>query len=265
MESDHYATLVWNSETHTASDAPLLNGLRIVQGRVEFDLAGREIPADFLAANDAICTGCHEQAAEILIHLADEDLALLAGIPLRTDLLFYLGKLYTACGQLERARDCLHKILSVEPHPIVHYQLSEAYLPDQRCVSRALEHIQRAVSLCPNNAFLLDRLGHCLFEAGRAQEAVLAGERALALLPDSAHLLARLLWRLNYIPQTTRQSLLEGYQRWGRLLKSSPLAAGRPFARSAEGALRVGLLSPDFRRGSAVQLMDPFVAVLPSS
>ncbi len=260
MESDQRANLVWCPGTHTAPESGYLTGLRIVQGRVDLDLAGREIPTDFLEANHAISTGCREKAGDILVRLADEDLELLETAPVRTDLLFYLGKLWFETGQWEQARECLSKVLSIEPHPIVHYQLAETYLPDLRYLSKALEHMQQAVALCPHNAFLLDQLGHCLFQGGRAHEAVLASEQAVALQPDNPQLLERLLWRLNYVPQTTRQTLLGGYQRWGRLVQVPPGARTLPLVRQAEGPLRVGLLSPDFCRGSAVLLMEPFIS-----
>ena len=260
MESDHRANLVWFPDTRTAPESGYLTGLRIVQGRVDLDMAGREIPTAFLEANNAISTGCRDKAGDILVRLAEEDLDLLETVPVRTDLLFYLGKLWFDTGHLEQARECLHKILSIESHPIVHFQLAETYLPDLRHVSKALEHMQQAASLCPNNAFLLDQVGHCLFQTGRAHEAVLVSEQAVALEPDNPQLLERLLWRLNYVPQTTRQTLLEGYQRWGQLVQVPSDASPLPFVRQAEGPLRVGLISPDFCQGSAVLLMEPFIS-----
>ena len=167
MESDQQAHLVRIPGTHTASESGYLAGLSIVQGRADLDMAGREIPSDFLAAHRALRTGCREKAEDILVRLADEDLELLGTAPVRTDLLFYLGKLWFETGQLEQARECFQKILSVESHPIVHFQLAESCLPDLHRISKALAHMQRAVSLCPNDAFLLDQVGHCLFLAGR--------------------------------------------------------------------------------------------------
>ena len=260
MASDQCANLVWCPGTRSASEPGYLASLRIVGGCVDLDMAGRVIPEDFLKANRAIGSGRRAEAKDMLNRLSDEDLDLLEGEPVRTDLLFYLGKLCFDTGQMERAREYLTRVLPVEPHPMVHYQLAQTYLPDLRHVSSAVEHMQQAVSMFPDSAFLLDELGHCLCLVGRTKEGVGVSEQAVALEPDNPHWLERLLWRLSYASQTTRRTHLAGYQQCGRRL--APIEWSRTAHRNrpdAERPLRVGFISPDFRRHSVARAFEPLL------
>lgn len=193
IASNQRANLVWCPGIRSASESVYLAGLRIVGGCVDLDMAGRAIPEDFLKANHAIATGRREEAKDLLNGLSDQDLDLLQGKPVRTDLLFYLRKLWFETGQMEPAREYLRRVLPVESHPMVHYQLAQTYLSELRHVSRAVEHMQQAVSLFPDSAFLFDELGHCLCKVGRTSEGVVVSERAVALEPDNPQLLERLL------------------------------------------------------------------------
>ncbi len=100
-------------------------------------------------------------------------------------------------------------------------------------------------------------------EQGRVPDAILGYRRALALDPKAAAAAQNLALLLHYDPGTRGPALRRAAEAWARLVEArtppQPLAPADP---EPDRRLRVGFLSPDFRRHSCAFFLEPLLAHL---
>jgi len=114
---------------------------------------------------------------------------------------------------------------------------------------------RRAADLRPDYADALGNLGEVLKEMGRAPDAMAAYERAWRLVPDEPEKGSNLLLALCGLDGETPDAIAARHFQWGG--SAAPAApAHRP---DAQGRLRVGYLSGDFRRHSVAYFLEPIL------
>lgn len=104
----------------------------------------------------------------------------------------------------------------------------------------------------PNN------LDMALHEMGRPDEATAAFRQALALKPDLAAAHSNLILAMNYDDGVTQDEILTESRRWGAA-HGAP-GVDRPAADGRQRRLRIGYVSPDFRRHSVGHFIAPIIA-----
>jgi Flp pilus assembly protein TadD len=91
----------------------------------------------------------------------------------------------------------LRKLIKLRPdHAHAHNALGYTLADRNERLTEARELIEKALSLAPNDAFIMDSMGWVLFRLGRNREALDYLQRAFALRPDAeiaAHL-GEVLW-----------------------------------------------------------------------
>lgn len=99
----------------------------------------------------------------------------------------FLGELYTAENQLDRAVDVLERATEVHPqNPDIQSQLLNAYVQTGQ-LDRALSEYERAVELNPENKLYRYNLGSLLLESERYDDAIEHLEKAVEIDPDYAN------------------------------------------------------------------------------
>jgi predicted O-linked N-acetylglucosamine transferase (SPINDLY family) len=97
-------------------------------------------------------------------------------------------------------------------------------------------------------------------EQGRVPEAILGYRRALALDPKSAAAQQNLALLLHYDPRADGPALRRAAEAWARLVEArTPPASLPPQDPDPGRRLRVGFLSPDFRRHSCAFFLEPLL------
>ena len=97
-------------------------------------------------------------------------------------------------------------------------------------------------------------------EMGRPAEATAAFRQALAVQPDLAAARSNLILAMNYDSAVSQGDIVAESRRWNDAHGVAPVTCDKP--RDLEGRLRIGYVSPDFRRHSVGHFIEPVIAPL---
>jgi len=133
-----------------------------------------------------------------------------------------------------------------------------ASLMQQNRWEQALPHLQRAVRLAPDMGEPHFGLGAVNLELGKVDDAIASFRRAHERMPDHAGVHSGLAFIQNYSADYTPEQLLAEHKRYGDL-HDKPVGAPPP-DRTWPRRLRIGYVSPDFRRHVVSTFMLPIIA-----
>ena len=106
-------------------------------------------------------------------------------VPERSELAFTLGSLLDSLGKRDEAMKVMQGIIASHPE---HYQalnyVGYSLAVQGKDLEHALELLQRADRLAPDQFFIVDSLAWALFRLGRTEEALQNIRRAVALVPS---------------------------------------------------------------------------------
>ena len=130
-------------------------------------------------------------------------------------------------------------------------------------LDEAIGEFRAALAINPNHAPSLHNLGEALAREGDIDAAIESLQRALALRPNYPAAHQSLLFMMHYSDRFTPQQVFAEHRRWAELYEK-PLAALRAQKhendRDPDRRLRVGYVSPDFRRHPVGYFMRPIFA-----
>jgi protein O-GlcNAc transferase len=118
---------------------------------------------------------------------------------------------------------------------------------------------RRTLSRHPDAGDAWLNLGNALLVQGRLDEALAATRRAVEILPDPRQAWSNTLLTLNYRSESTPQVLIEEHRRYGNAYP--PRRDRHAFTRNRDPQrrLRVGYLSPDFRKHVVAFFIEPVI------
>ncbi|HEX8913330.1 MAG TPA: tetratricopeptide repeat protein, partial [Humisphaera sp.] len=164
--------------------------------------------------------------------------------------------------RIDEAIDALSRLVELHPTSAkAHKDLGAAYLRTNR-LDEAVACLTKALELRPRFADALASLGDACHLQGKVDDAAGYYRRALALRPSADKTHSNLLLTLNYSRKLSPQALFDEHLNWARQ-HARPLAAEwRPHANdpSPERPVRIGYVSPDFRRHSVNFFLEPLLA-----
>lgn len=131
---------------------------------------------------------------------------------------YFRGIAYERAGRWENAEPDFRKALRFQPEQasVLNY-LGYSLIEKRINLSEAFEMVEKAVSLRPNDGYIVDSLGWGHYQLGRYEEAAKLLERAAGLRPEDAVIndhLGDALWRVN--------RKLEARFQWQYALDSNP-------------------------------------------
>ncbi len=129
---------------------------------------------------------------------------------------------------------------------------------------QALAEFRRALRLNPNSPSALSGLGQGLQVLGRWNDAMAAFDQACALplargrSSARQRILSNRMYCASLVPGLTRSQVCALHSEWGRHLESVTVPVSHPPTDQPDRRLRVGYVSPDFRRHATMKFFLPF-------
>lgn len=175
-----------------------------------------------------------------------------------------LGAALQIQGRADEAAECYQKVLSISDTGTdslagVCNNLS-MMLKDHHRYAEALTYAQRAVALKPSSASACQSLAALLAHLSDYTGVCAASDAALALDPEDSALRESRLYCYSYHPDLSAQDIYGEFVRWGDRF---PARAWHDFAgheRTPARRLRIGYVSPDFRRHTSRFFFEPLFA-----
>ncbi|MBN8929399.1 MAG: tetratricopeptide repeat protein [Rhodospirillales bacterium] len=193
-----------------------------------------------------------EQAARVALALA----------PNRPESLNNLGNILRDLGRYPEAIAAFQAALAAVPS-FADAWANLAWVYSLTGQARESERAARAaITHDPRNANGHNNLGLALMRQSRLRDAEDALRKALALQPDFVLPHSNILFCLNYRDDLTPETLFAEYRAWDRR-HAVPLRPDRPdfdLDRTPGRRLRVGYVSPDFRRHAVALFAEPLLA-----
>ena len=172
------------------------------------------------------------------------------------------GAVLRTLGRLAESEACHRKALEMQPKfALALVNLANLYV-DQGRLAEAKKLCAEAIALQPQNALAHRTLGNLFLAEGLVEEAISAFEKAVALNPRDLSLHSSLLFALNYSTAHSPSAIYTAHENWGRQLMQTvvPKAAPKNSCPDESKRLKLGYVSPDFRRHAVAYLIEPVLA-----
>jgi predicted O-linked N-acetylglucosamine transferase (SPINDLY family) len=220
-----------------------------------FERALALLPNDYKAhKNLGLLYREKKRLAEAQTHLE----VALALDPRDAELLLNLGATVQELEQHDYAMRCYMRALELDPDMILAHNNLGALLRERGELTRAIDHLSRAIEGDPECAEAYSNLGSTLSTQGRQEEAEHSFRRALALRPDRAIYYSNLLSNLAYSDRHTAREIAAEHREWAvRHAQAVPCCAPAGPRDRGDQHLRIGYLSPDFRRHAVATFLEP--------
>jgi len=168
-----------------------------------------------------------------------------------------LGATLADLGRLADAAASYREAVRLRPTHALAYNNLGNVLRETGAHEEAEPLYRRTIELRPGLAEGWNHLGNSLLDLGRLEEAERAYRHALEISPDLARAHSNLLLLLNYRPDIGPASLRAEAERFGLAVGHARATPGQGGRRRADGRLRVGYVSGDFRVHSVAFFFAP--------
>jgi protein O-GlcNAc transferase len=186
----------------------------------------------------------------------------LAVAPDHIEVLSNLGSALTGLQRLPEACEVLNKAIRLAPdHVGAHINLGIA-LWERSELDAALTSYRRALALRPDHAAAHGNLATVLQALGEHDAAIASYRSALSIEPDFADAQNNLLFTLNYQPDKSAQEIFADYREYDERVGVPLRSTWRKHSNSRDATkrLKVGYVSPDFRKHSVRHFLEPLLA-----
>jgi predicted O-linked N-acetylglucosamine transferase (SPINDLY family)/predicted SAM-dependent methyltransferase len=172
------------------------------------------------------------------------------------------GNLLRRLGDYANAAEVIAHALAIEPqHAEWHSNLADLHYERLR-LDEAIASYRKALELDPRLARACSGLGLAALALGKPAEAEAHFRRALEIEPKFIEAQSNLLLCLHYLRAEERQKVFDEHLRWAnRFARGFGWQAARNAEeRARRGRLKIGYVSPDFRRHPVAHFIEPVLA-----
>lgn len=169
-----------------------------------------------------------------------------------------LGIAYRQIGMTPEAAASFERAVALRPDvPQLHVNLGNVRI-DQDRLGEAISCFENAIRLDPRLAEAHVNLGNVLLAQGRIKDAFGSYRRGLSIKPEFAEGHSAFLFALHYDPALKPETIAAEHREWGKR-HAAHLAPARNSFRRHSSRIRVGYVSPDFRRHSVSYFALPVI------
>jgi protein O-GlcNAc transferase len=178
------------------------------------------------------------------------------------DAYFNLGTAFRVKGQGDEAIACYRKALQLNPNFVEAYNNLGVDFKERGELQEALLHFQKVLQLNPAFVEAYNNIGSILGDQGKLSDAEAHYRRALQLKPDFPTCYSNLLLSMNYSPHHDNRTIYLEHLTFARQF-AEPFFSDMPphaNARISDRRIKIGYVSPDFRRHSVNYFIEPVLA-----
>jgi protein O-GlcNAc transferase len=175
---------------------------------------------------------------------------------------YNLGIIFEERGQLTEAIDLYQKALQHDPNLVDAYNNLGNIMQKQNAFDKAIEYFHRALVLRPDFAEPLINLGNMMRDFGQPDEAEKCYRRALEIRPEWSFCYGNLLFLMLYNSRYDAQTIFLEHLKFAKQYEDPLRSVVLPYMneRTAGRRLKVGYVSPDFRRHPVASFIEPILA-----
>ncbi|MBK8161713.1 MAG: tetratricopeptide repeat protein [Gammaproteobacteria bacterium] len=175
---------------------------------------------------------------------------------------FNLGGIHLSGGRLDEAGECFRRTIALKPDYAAAYNnLGQIFIRQDR-LDEAVASYRRSIALKPGDAEAHINLGSALTTQGKVEEGMRCYEEGLRIDPASAAGHSARLFSLHNLSSVSAEDSYAA-QRFFAAQCETPLKAHRrPHTNDRDPGrrLRIGYVSPDFRRHPVANFIEPVLA-----
>lgn len=172
-----------------------------------------------------------------------------------------LGVTYAELRQMDKAAACYQEAIRLRPDFADAYNNLGIALQELWRLDEAMTFYQKAIHYRHAFPDAHNQIGMVLMAQGKIEPAVAAYRKALELKPDDAKVHSNLLLCMNYLPDLSPDELYAEHLRWnerhGNIARLGPAA---DHDRNPNRKLRIGYMSPDFRKHAVTYFFESILA-----
>ena len=172
------------------------------------------------------------------------------------------GNALCALGRADESLENYGRALRIKPDYVDALKNYGNALRELGRLHDAVDSYRRALEIQPDHAETHNNLGLTLQDLGQFDEAVASYRRALQIKLDYAEAHSNLLFAQNYHPDKTADEIVAVYRKYDERFGVPLRGAWRAHSnsRDAQRRLKVGYVSPDYRRHSTQRFLEPLLA-----
>ncbi len=229
-------------------------------GTARINLSIDDMPIFLVEANLAVQAGRLDDAAKFLDETNVENIRrTMQEGTCRTDVIFMLALMYFCVKDFHNSEIWFKEVLKRQPHALVYHELGRICMFTGR-MSEAMEYRRKAIEADPNNAKICYNYATDLIRMGRAKDGIELLRKAVQAAPDDPLTYSKYLWSLSFLPQVNPEMLFDEHRKWAELHAPAYLAKkSHRNAPDPHRRLRVGYISPDFRKHSVAYNFEAFL------
>jgi protein O-GlcNAc transferase len=182
--------------------------------------------------------------------------------PRYADAHFNLGTAFRVKGQIDEALACYQKALQFNPDFFEAYNNLGVDFKERGQLHEALTYFQKVLQLSPAFVEAYNNIGSILTDQGKLNDAETYYRRALQLKPDFPVCYSNLLLSMNYSPHHDNRTIYLEHLNFAKQF-ADPLSPNIPSHTNEQiphRRLKIGYVSPDFRRHSVNYFIEPVLA-----
>ncbi|MBK8161710.1 MAG: tetratricopeptide repeat protein [Gammaproteobacteria bacterium] len=170
-----------------------------------------------------------------------------------------LGLACYKLGRWDEARAVFQQAIALQPDSAEAYANLGMIAMHQGALDEALDCCRRAIALKPRHAAAHYNLGLVCFRQGRPAEAARSFDASIAIDPDAAATHSARLYSTLYVEGVPAAESLAAHRAFAARFEAPLRPHWRAHAnpRDPERRLRIGYVSPDFRRHSIADFFEP--------
>ncbi len=202
----------------------------------------------------------NQKAAELLTEESVEKYVKQASRPASEFIKVSVARLLRRLGQMKRAEELYDQLIESQPGNISILNEKARAFQEQGKINDAVRYLTKAMEINPHEPKIWGNLGTNLVRLGQTEKGMELIRRAVKQMPDNNSAWSNLFLYMHYLQDIDRKAFFEDARQWAKVNAPADMAKTQhDNDPDPQRKLRVGYISPDFRRHSVTFFFEPLL------